>query len=404
VGFFNKKINIKMSSLSKPEVLLVIPVYNHSAKLCEVVQKAIKGGWEVLVVNDGSTDDTLSQLYDIPCDIYSLDVNKGKGAAIVVGAKWAKEKGYKAIVTVDADGQLNPDEAHFLLSTAQKEWPGIVIGARRMDQSTVPKASIFGRHFSNFWVRLECGRDLPDTQSGFRLYPVSELLSLPIRAKRYDFEVEVLVRAAWAGLPINSVEVSVDYPVKGERVSHFHQIKDNFRLTVLHTRLVLRTLNPIPHRKIFKGRVAKKSILILHPVKLIKQLCREHDSTFQLSIAAWLGIFLGALPLIAVHTIVIIYVAHKLHLNKIAAVASSQLCAPPIVPVLCIQVGFFLRTGTILTDLNWETLVLQIHQRLWEYFLGSLIVGPLLGLFVALLTYFTINKLRKGPETACGQP
>jgi glycosyltransferase involved in cell wall biosynthesis len=395
VGFFNKKINIKMSSLSKPEVLLVIPVYNHSAKLCEVVQKAIKGGWEVLVVNDGSTDDTLSQLYDIPCDIYSLDVNKGKGAAIVVGAKWAKEKGYKAIITVDADGQLNPDEAHFLLSTAQKEWPGIVIGARRMDQSTVPKASIFGRNFSNFWVRLECGLDLPDTQSGFRLYPVSELLSLPIRTKRYDFEVEVLVRAAWAGLPINSVEVSVDYPAKGERVSHFHQLKDNFRLTVLHTRLVIRALNPIPHSKIFKARVTKKPLSILHPIKLIKQLCREHDSTFQLSIAVWLGIFLGALPLIAVHTIVIIYVAHKLHLNKLAAVAASQLCAPPIVPLLCIQVGFLMRTGKFLTELSRETLVLQMHQRLWEYFLGSLVVGPILGVIVALVTYCSLNRLRK---------
>ena len=103
-----------MSSLSKPEVLLVIPVYNHSAKLREVVQKAIKGGWQVLVVNDGSTDDTLSQVHDIPCDIYSLTANKGKGAAILVGAKWAKEKGYKASITVDADGQLNPDEAHLL--------------------------------------------------------------------------------------------------------------------------------------------------------------------------------------------------------------------------------------------------------------------------------------------------
>jgi uncharacterized protein (DUF2062 family) len=218
---------------------------------------------------------------------------------------------------------------------------------------------------------------------------------LPTRTKRYDFEVEVLVRAAWSGLPINSVEVSVDYPAEGERISHFHQIKDNFRLTVLHTGLVMKALNPIPHRKSFKRRDDKKSMSILHPVKLIKQLCKEYDSTFQLSVAAWLGIFLGALPLIAVHTVVIIYVSHKLHLNKVAAVASSQLCAPPIVPVLCIQVGYLMRTGNFLTELSRETLVLEMHQRLWEWFLGSLVVGPILGFIIAFVTYGSLYRLRR---------
>jgi len=393
-----------MPILSKPEILVVIPVYNHAAKVCKVVQTAIRGGWQVLVVNDGSTEDILPQLHDIPCEIYSLPVNQGKGAAIRAGANWAKERGFQAIITVDADGQLNPDEAHLLLSAAQKQWPCIVIGARRMDQTTVPKASIFGRNFSNFWVRLECGLDLPDTQSGFRLYPVAELLSLPIHTKRYDFEVEVLVRAAWSGLPINSVEVSVDYPVKGERISHFHQIKDNFRLTVLHTRLVIRALNPLPHKKTTKSNFDKSSISILHPIRLIKQVCREYDSTFQLAIASWMGIFLGALPLLAVHTIVIIYVSHKLHLNKVAAVAASQLCAPPVVPIICIQFGYLMRTGGFLTEISRETLILQIHQRLWEWFLGSLVVGPVLGVIVALVTYCSIHWLRRNISgAACEQ-
>ena len=389
-----------MGQLSQSETLVVIPVYNHADKLRGVIQKAFASGWKVLVVDDGSTDDVLSHISELPCEVLSLAVNMGKGVAILAGAKWAEEKGYKAIITIDADGQLNPAEAGLLLAQSRKEWPMIVIGSRRMDQKTVPRSSIFGRSFSNFWVRLECGMDLPDTQSGFRLYPVSEILNLPIYTKRYDFEVEVLVRAAWSGLPIRSVSVSVDYPQKGERVSHFHQFKDNFRLTMLHTKLVLRSLSPVPHKKILWKKIFRDGICcdfdysILHPVRLFKKICGEHTSTFQLAIAAWVGTFLGALPLLAVHTIVIVYVAHKLHLNKLAAIAASQFCAPPVVPILCIQVGYLLRTGNFLTEFSWETLVLQMHQRLWEWLIGSLFVGPALGMALALLTYWGVYTIR----------
>jgi glycosyltransferase involved in cell wall biosynthesis len=394
-----------MNSLSKQETLVVIPVYNHALQLRGVVKKAIYYGWQVLVVDDGSTDEGLTQISGLSCEKLSLAKNIGKGVAILRGAQWALEKGYKAIITIDADGQLDPGDAESLFVVAQKNWPAFIIGDRIMSQDTVPKASIFGRKFSNFWVRLETGVELPDTQSGFRLYPVAALIVLPLKSFRYDFEIEALVRASWSGLKIYSVPVSVDYPKKEDRISHFHKFKDNFRLTKLHTKLVVRALLPIPHSKIFTNNESKNnpSTSLYHPIKLIKELCRQHDSTLQLAIAAWLGIFLGALPLIAVHTVVILYVAHKLHLNKIAAVAASQLCAPPVVPVLCIEIGFFLRTGSILTDLNWDTLVLQMHERLWEYFLGALILGPLLGTFIASLTYLIIDRLRKEPEASCDQ-
>ena len=108
-------------------------------------------------------------------------------------------------------------------------------------------------------------------------------------------------------------------------------------------------------------------------------LLKEHATPLQFATAIWMGIFLGALPLIAIHTITIIYVCHKLHLNKMAAVAASQLCMPPVVPIICIQAGFFLRHGVFLIDFNKDTLVLQIGERLWEYLIGSLVVGPVLG-------------------------
>jgi len=378
-------------------VLVVIPVYNHGGSLREVVAGCLDGGWPVLVVDDGSNDGGPEQLDDLPCKVHHHSRNLGKGAAILTGARLASQWGYDAIVTVDADGQLDPREIGLLVDEARCRWPILVVGARRMDRDNAPRSSLFGRKFSNFWVRLECGRDLPDTQSGFRLYPVEPLSQLPVRTRRYDFEVEVLARAAWAGLRIGSVPVSVRY-AEGERHnSHFHQLKDNLRLTLLHTTLVTRALFPWPHRRLAGTPPSISSAEMAgrrHPLRLLRHLVREHGSPLELAVAVWMGIFLGALPLIAVHTVVILYVTHRLHLNKIAAVAASQFCAPPILPVVCVEVGYFLRHGALLLDASWETLVVQAPYRLWEWALGSLIVGPLLGLVGGGLAYFARRWFR----------
>jgi glycosyltransferase involved in cell wall biosynthesis len=362
------------------------------------------------VVDDGSTDGGADRLADLDCRVIRLDRNRGKGAAILAGAAHALAQGFAAIITVDADGQLDPAEAGQLAAAAAGQWPAIVIGARRMDRDNAPGASLFGRAFSNFWVRLECGRELPDTQSGYRLYPVRELLALKTGCRRYDFEVESLTRAAWAGLPIQAVPVAVHYPPAAERQSHFHRFKDNFRLTCLHTRLVTRALIPWPHKRLIpqtprKIRAARRERpSLLHPVRFLKRLCLEHSSAPQLASAAWMGVFLGALPLIAIHTVAIIYVSHRLHLNKLTAITASQVCMPPLVPVLCIEIGYFMRHGSLLVDLNWDTMVVQIHYRLWEWLLGSLLVGPLLGLVVGGVLYFAIKNLRRGRFAACESP
>ena len=385
-----------MQSDLQKSTLLVIPVYNHGSTLRQVVERALQAGWPVLVVDDGSTDCGPETLRRLNCQVHQLPSNQGKGVALLAGARQAAELGYRAMLTVDADGQLDPLEGRRLVEAAADQWPCLVIGARRMDTENVPKSSLFGRAFSNFWVRLESGLDLPDTQSGMRLYPVEELLELSVSCRRYDFEVESLVHLIWAGLPVLSAEISVYYPPPAERQSHFHQFRDNFRLTMLHTRLVLRALNPMPHRnKNLQRRIEEFDVSVLHPVRLLKKLCLEHTSSLLLAVAVWMGIFLGALPLIAVHTVTIIYVTHRLHLNKVAAVAASQLCAPPLVPVLCIQAGYFMRHGEFLLDVSWEIAVVQLHQRLWEWLLGSLVVGPLLGLLGAGMCYLAISRLRR---------
>lgn len=386
------------ASLSS-NTLMVVPVYNHALTLRAVVEKGLAEGYRVLVVDDGSTDGGLDAVAGLPVDRLRFPVNRGKGAAILAAAERAESLGFAAILTIDADGQHDPSDARALLDRAAATWPAIVVGARRMEESDAPRSSVFGRDFSNFWVRLECGRPLPDTQSGFRLYPVGFLFAGRFLTRRYTFEVEVLVRAAWAGYPLLSVPVSVHYPKTGERVSHFHKFKDNFRLTCLHTWLVTRSLIPWPHKKrvveAAADGVETAPLSLLHPVRLFRTLSREHDGAGELAAAAWVGIFIGSLPIIPFGIATIVYVNHRLHLNKLMGAVASNVCVAPFVPFLCIEAGHLMRFGTFWTEFNRQTLLGEIHLRLWEWLLGALVVGPLLGFAGAAATWFLIRSLRR---------
>ena len=243
-----------MTALSYNNILVVIPVYNHGKTLREIAEKALQTGFEVLVVDDGSTDNGMSTISDLGCLTHSLPVNSGKGTAILTGAGIASEKGYDAIITIDADGQHDPASIPLLAEETKRLWPVIVLGNRCMNKENVPRSSLLGRSFSNFWVRLETGWSLPDTQSGMRLYPVRELLLLSLHTSHYDFEIESLVRGAWAGIPIRSVSIPVHYPPTDKRISHFDTLRDNARLTLLHTRLVTRALFPWPHKQLVQKK------------------------------------------------------------------------------------------------------------------------------------------------------
>ena len=220
-------------------VAIVIPVYNNPKTIQKVVKEALELELLVIVVDDGS-EIAVETLLEKDKNLLILrhKKNRGKGEALLTASKEGKNRGYEYIIAVDADGQHYPKEVKKFLPLLGDE--AIVIGCRAFKED-VPNSSKFGRAFSNFWIFVETGRWLNDTQSGFRAYPLS-ILELGLKQSHYDFEIEILTKHLWRGRPIKEVEIEVYYPPKGRRISHFDKVTDNIRLSKLHSRLVFKNL------------------------------------------------------------------------------------------------------------------------------------------------------------------
>jgi len=222
---------------------VVIPVYNHARNVESVVRRVMKLGFPVVVVDDGSTDETAGILRRMRGLLRLRHaVNSGKGAALMTGFEAAAELADWAI-TIDADGQHLPEETSRLVEASLEGPRGIVVGVRQgMVDRHVPWTSRFGRGFSNFWVHAAGGGKLADSQSGFRVYPLPEVFGLNVKARRFQFEVEVLAKAGWYGLPVKEVAVSVEYHPGAPRISHFRPFIDFCRNTATFSRLIFQRI------------------------------------------------------------------------------------------------------------------------------------------------------------------
>jgi glycosyltransferase involved in cell wall biosynthesis len=226
-------------------VSVVIPVYNHQERVAEVIRQVLELGLPVFVVDDGSTDGTPAVLASLKgIAVLRHPVNRGKGAALLTGFAAAAEVSDWAL-TLDADGQHLPQDSPAFLEVARRGERVMAIGVRQgMAGENVPWTSRFGRGFSNFWVWAAGGPWIADSQSGFRLYPLPEALHLGVKARRYQFEVEVLVRARRRKIRVVEIPISVVYQPKGIRVSHFRPWFDFFRNSVTFSWLIFSRFFP----------------------------------------------------------------------------------------------------------------------------------------------------------------
>ena len=352
--------------------LVVVAHYNHAATLRDVAQRCRAEWPHVLVVDDGSTQSPQKELEGVDVSFIRQTPNRGKGTAILAGVAWAKAHGFSHVITIDADGQHDPCEIPLFVQAAQAAPLAVVVGVRQFDK-TVPFGSRFGRSFGNFWVRVQTGQTVHDIQSGYRCYPVAVLDVLSVRSKRYAFEVEVVVRALWAGFAVREVPVSVVYTQT--RVSHFSKWKDNLRLTVLNTYLTVRAMVPIAHRHYeeLNGQLTAQN----YRQTLLNNLAAPGSTVRNASSAAW-GIFCGSVAFVGIRQVWLFWGAGWWNLNRLLCIGFEKLCIGPFIPAVCIEVGFYLRHGRWLTEFTFTTLGKEALQRVWEWVLGSLVLAPCL--------------------------
>lgn len=214
----------------------VIPCHANVATVAEVARRCLDHLPDVVVVDDGSTDGSGDAARAVPgVTVLVHPVNRGKGAALDTALRWARDHGFTHILALDADGQHLPEDLPVFLEAVRRDPWAIHAGVR--DLSTAPGSSQFGRRFSNFWIWADTGHRVADSQCGFRAYPVEPVLALGLRPGRYEWEVKVLVRALWSGLPVRDLPCRVFYPPTEARVSSFRPFKDNFRISVLNALL-----------------------------------------------------------------------------------------------------------------------------------------------------------------------
>ena len=388
---------LKSDLLQNSDIWCVIPTFNNKNTIQEVALGCRKHLIHILIVDDGSTDSNIQELF-IHTDIQVLrhKKNLGKGQAIRTALKFIQKQNGKFILTIDADGQHYPQDIDKFILLLQKDRASIIIGCRDFKQNNIPGKSQFGRAFSNFWVRLETGVVIQDSQSGFRCYPVQYISKIKTCGNYYDFETEILTRACWAGLNLKEVPISVFYPKPPLRVSSFHPLIDNLRISLMHIRLLGRRLIPIPYPKVITPRKQDRALNFLsHPIILLKNLLKENATPLGLAISAGVGVFLGALSLLFIHMLAVLYVANRLHLNKIMALSIQNLCMPPFVPVACIELGHFMLYRSWITNISWQNTLGKLPDRIWEWLLGSLILAPLLAITTGVIIYFSAQNIQK---------
>lgn len=377
---------------------VLIPTYNNHKTLKRVLDGVLVYTDQLIVINDGSTDGTARILAEYPQIAHlHLPKNKGKGNALKTGFSKARSLGYEFCITIDSDGQHFPEDIPVFLKALQAEASKNVlfIGARNMNQADVPGSSSFGNEFSNFWFWFETGIKLQDTQSGYRLYPLKALETLQLYTPKFEFEIEVIVKAAWNGTVVKNIPIQVSYDDE-ERVSHFRKVPDFARISVLNTWFVLVALFWIKPRDLYR-RFRKKGFR-----RFVREdLLHSSDSPRKKALSIALGIFIGLSPLWGFHTVIVLFLAVLFKLNKVIAFAFSNISLAPFIPFVLYA---SLRMGTLMTGeeltYTYDSIVTNFEfiTHLKTYIIGSLTLS-VLGAFIfgaagyLILTLFDRKKI-----------
>jgi len=375
---------------------VVIPTYNNEKSLASVIQDVLVYTNNIIIVNDGSVDDTVNILSQFShLTIFNNPVNKGKGTALKKGFDLAVASGYKYAITIDSDGQHYADDLDVFLTELERKGENdrelLLVGDRNMGQTGIPMKSSTGNKFSNFWYMVVTGNQLHDTQSGYRLYPLEIVNSIPLYTRKFEFEIEVIVKAVWRKVEVKNIPIKVLYQEGEDRVSHFRPFADIVRIVLLYMWFVLVSflyIHPRNKYQDFKDKGFKKFWK--------EDVLKSQEPAHKKAAAIALGVFVGISPFWGLHTLLVFVLAASFKLNKVIAFLFSNISIPPLIPIIIYssyQVGSMLtgngyNWGLSLSEFDSST---EIFYGLWQYIVGSMALAAFISLILWIVFYFLFS-------------
>ncbi|HLT34046.1 MAG TPA: DUF2062 domain-containing protein [Aquaticitalea sp.] len=385
------------SKLKAYHCCIVLPTYNNQKTLQRILDGVLIFTDDVIVINDGSTDGTLSILEQYPyLTVLHQQKNTGKGHALKKGFKHAVSLGFEYAITLDTDGQHFPsDIPNFIMALEASENKNILmIGDRNMNEADVLARSAKGNRVSTYWMKAATGLKLNDSQSGFRLYPIKQMNHIRFMAatKKFEFEIEAIVKSYWAGINIVHVPIQVLYDMK-ERVSHFRPFMDIARMVILYIWFLLVRLFRIMPRDAYRS-FKKKGLKRF----FVEDILKNQDSPKKKALSIALGVCIGLSPLWGFHTVLVLFCALAMNLNKVIAFTFSNISLPPFIPLVLLV---SLQTGNwilgIDTHYELDTLLhnFDILQNLKSYLIGSIVLSICSAVVFGCLGYVLFSAFDK---------
>lgn len=382
------KLQIKQK-FKQLKCCVLIPTYNNSKTIEAVIQSTLEYCDDIIVINDGCTDNTSEILTKYPqLTVITHSFNRGKGVALRNGFAKAAQLGFDYAISIDSDGQHYPKDFILFLDKIEASPGSLIIGARNMTVENVPNKSTFGNKFSNFWFWAVTGISLPDTQSGYRLYPVQRLKKIWLFTTKFELEIEVIVKAAWRGIPVTSVPVSVYYAPQGERVSHFVPSRDSTRISFLNTYLVL--LAALFWRPVMIVR--KMNAQNLKRI-WIEEVVAAHESPEKKAISVGVGLFFGIVPIWGFQFASAIFTAIFFKLNKVVVGLTAQISFPPFIPFILygsIKTGEYVLKEKV--NLNLDKLIsLESLNNIYVYTIGAVVLSIIMAIAGFIVTWILLK-------------
>lgn len=376
---------------------VIIPTYNNEKSLADVIRGISVYTHNIIIVNDGSKDETFNILEDFPqFVVFHKEKNKGKGLALKKGFEIAEEEGYKYAITIDSDGQHYPDDLDVFLTELEKKGEHdremLLVGDRNMGQDGIPGKSSMGNKFSNFWYLVVTGQQLHDTQSGYRLYPLAIINKIPLYTRKFEFEIEIIVKTAWRKVDVRNIPIKVLYQEGSDRVTHFRPFADIARIVLLYMWFVLVSflyIHPKNKYQDFKEKGFKKFWR--------EDVLKSQDPAHKKAAAIALGVFVGLSPFWGLHTLLVFVLAASFKLNKVIAFLFSNISIPPLIPIIIYtsyQIGSLLTGNGFNWDLNLAHFdsTSKIVDSLWHYILGSMALASFMALSMWIVFYFLFSR------------